>query len=314
MGGVGFAMRSLRLAFMGTPDFAVPALRALARAGHRLVAVYCQSPKPAGRGQQLRKSPVQIEAEAMGVEVRTPKTLRDPEEQARFRALDLDGAVVAAYGLILPQAVLDAPRHGCLNIHGSLLPRWRGAAPIHRAILAGDDETGITIMRMDAGLDTGAMLMKQSLPITDQTTAQTLHDAMAELGAKMIIEALEGMAAGTLQAVPQPEAGVTYAAKLTREDGAIDWRKPAAEIARQVRALTPWPGTYFIFRGEAVKVLIAEAVEGSGGAGALLDEQFTVACGQGGLRLLSVQRAGKAAMEGAAFLRGARVCVGEVLA
>ncbi|MER2519253.1 MAG: methionyl-tRNA formyltransferase [Bdellovibrionales bacterium] len=306
-------MRSLRLAFMGTPDFAVPALRALAQAGHRVAAVYCQPPKPAGRGQQARKSPVQLEAEAMGVEVRTPKTLRDAEEQARFKALDLDVAVVAAYGLILPQAVLDAPKLGCLNIHGSLLPRWRGAAPIQRAMLVGDAETGITIMQMEAGLDTGPMLMRGSLPITDQTTAQTLHDAMAEMGAEMIAQALEGVAAGTLKAVPQPEEGVTYAAKLTREDGAIDWSRPAADIARQARALTPWPGTFFMLRGEPVKILTAEAVEGSGVAGTLLDERFTVACGQGALRLLSVQRAGKAATEGAAFLRGARIGVGETL-
>lgn len=304
-------MRSLRLAFMGTPDFAVPALRALARAGHHIVAVYCQPPKPAGRGQQVRKSPVHIEAEGMGFEVRTPKTLRDSEEQARFAALDLDATVVAAYGLILPQAILDAPKFGCLNIHGSLLPRWRGAAPIQRAILAGDSQTGITIMRMEAGLDTGPMLLTQSLPITEQTTAQTLHDAMAELGADMIVRAVEGVAAGTLEEVPQPEEGVTYAAKLTREDGMIDWAKPAGDLARQVRALMPWPGTFFMLRGEPVKVLAAEAVGGAGSAGLVLDERFTVACGKGALRLLAVQRAGKAVKDGAAFLRGARLGIGE---
>ena len=303
----------LRIAFMGTPDFAVTALEALHQAGHTIVAVYCQPPKPAGRGQQIQKTPVHLAAEALGIEVRTPKTLRDPAEQKKFAALALDVAVVAAYGLILPQAILSAPKQGCLNIHGSLLPRWRGAAPIQRAMLAGDSETGITIMQMDAGLDTGAMLLKDSTPITAQTTAQSLHDALAQMGSRLIVQAMEDLSAGNLRPTAQPETGSTYASKLTREDGKIDWTKPAHDIERQIRALHPWPGCVFSLNGEIIKVLAATIVDQSGTAGTLLDDQFTVACGKQALRLVSLQRAGKTPTDGASLLRGLRMAVGTSL-
>lgn len=308
-------MTPLRLVFMGTPDFAVPALQALHAAGHRIAAVYCQPPKPAGRGQLVHKTPVHVAAEALGLEVRTPRTLRDPAAQQELAAFAPDVIVVAAYGLILPQAVLDLPRLGCLNIHGSLLPRWRGAAPIHRALLAGDSETGITIMQMDAGLDTGAMLLKGSVPIGPTSTASSLHDALAALGAQLILEALGQAAQGTLAPVPQTEDGTCYAAKLTREDGAIDWHKPARELERQVRALSPWPGSYFKLGEEMIKVHTATLCEDIKGApGTLLDEHLTIACGSGALRLTLVQRAGKKAIDGDSFLRGARLPVGQVVA
>ncbi len=303
----------LRLAFMGTPVFAVAALRALQEGGHSLAAVYCQPPKPAGRGHQLQKTPVHLAAEAYGLPVHTPKSLRDPIEAEKFAALQLDVAVVAAYGLILPPAILAAPRHGCLNIHGSLLPRWRGAAPIQRAILAGDTETGITIMQMEAGLDTGPMLLKESVPITPHTTAQTLHDSLAVLGARLIGQTLEDLAHGRLKPEAQPEKGVTYAAKLTREDGIVDWTRPATEIERQIRALTPWPSCSFTLKGESIKIIEAQILPLSGAAGTLLDEDFTVACGQDALRLTRLQRAGKAATDGASLLRGLRLPVGALL-
>ena len=305
--------KPLRIAFMGTPDFAVTALHALHQAGHDIVAVYCQPPKPAGRGQQMHKTPVHLAAEALGIPVHTPKTLRDPVEQENFAALALDVAVVAAYGLILPQAILSAPKHGCLNIHGSLLPRWRGAAPLQRAMLAGDAETGITIMQMDAGLDTGAMLLKDSIPLTPQTTAQSLHDALAQMGGRLIVQALDDLSAGKLKPTPQPESGTTYASKLTREDGKIDWTKHAQEIERQIRALHPWPGCVFLLNGEAIKLLSATVVDASGEAGTLLDDQFTVACGAQALRLTAVQRAGKTPTDGASLLRGLRLPIGSRL-
>ena len=299
-------MTPLRLVFMGTPDFAVPSLRALADAGHELVCVYSQPPRPAGRGQQVQKSPVHRFAEERGIPVRTPKSLRNAEAQAEFAELKADAAVVAAYGLILPQPILDAPRLGCLNVHGSLLPRWRGAAPIQRSILAGDSETGITIMQMDIGLDTGAMLLKDAVPITAETTASSLHDALADMGARLIVQALDGIAAGRLTAEPQPEEGVTYAAKLTREDGRLDWTRDAATVERQVRALTPWPGCWFDIRGERIKVLKAEPAPDAPEAapGTLLDDRLTIACADGAVRLTLVQRPGKAPVDGAAFLRG----------
>ena len=305
-------LMSLRLAFMGTPDFAVPALQALHQAGHEIVAVYCQPPKPAGRGQNVQKTPVHLKAKELGIEVRTPKSLRDAAEQQSFRDLQLDLAIVAAYGLILPQPILDAPRLGCVNIHASLLPRWRGAAPIQRAMLAGDQETGITIMQMEAGLDTGPMLLTETVPITAQTTASRLHDALAVLGAKLITTAIPKLAAGELPTTPQPQDGVTYAAKLTREDGKIDWQQPATVIERQIRALTPWPGTYFMHDLEPLKILQAEVMAQSIAVppGTLLDDQFTIACGQQALRLIMVQRPGKAAMAAAEMLRGLRLPIG----
>ena len=300
----------MRLAFMGSPDFAVPALRALVAAGHEVAAVYCQPPRPAGRGQAVRPCPVHKAAEALGLEVRTPVRLRkDHEAHDAFRGLGLDAAIVAAYGLILPQEMLDAPRLGCLNIHASLLPRWRGAAPIQSAILAGDTESGVTLMQMDAGLDTGAMLLREATPIGPRTTASDLHDALAEIGARLALRALAERPAP----VAQPEEGVTYAAKLTREDGGIDWTLGAGALDRQVRALNPWPGTFTSLNGEVLKVLEAEPAEGIGSPGRVLDDALTIACGSGALRLLRVQRPGRAAMPAEAMLRGHPVPAGTVL-
>lgn len=309
-------MTRLRLAFLGTPDFARVSLEALAAAGHEIAAVYSQPPRPAGRGKKLRPSPVQSCAEVRGWELRTPRRLKDPEDQAAFAALELDVAVVAAYGLILPKAILEAPRLGCLNVHASLLPRWRGAAPIQRAILAGDPETGITIMQMDEGLDTGAMLLQEAIPIGTRTTASELHDALAALGGRLIVEALAGLAEGRLTARPQPEDGVTYAAKLERGEGRLDWREPAQALDRRRRAFAPWPGAWFEAAGERIKVLDSEIVEGGGEAapGQVLDADLTVACGQGALRLATVQRAGKQPMAAAEFLRGFPLAPGTALA
>jgi methionyl-tRNA formyltransferase len=295
---------------MGSPDFAVPALRGLVAAGHTIAAVYCQPPRPAGRGQALRRCPVHVAAEALGLEVRTPARLkRDTDAHAAFAALDLDAAVVAAYGLILPPAMLDAPRRGCLNIHASLLPRWRGAAPIQAAILAGDTCSGITIMRMDAGLDTGPMLLAESVPIGPHTTASTLHDVLAELGARLVLRALDEDPPPR----PQPEDGATYAPKLTRENGGIDWSRGVDFIERQVRALNPWPGTFTGWAGTTLKVLACAPAQADGPPGTVLDSRLTIACGLGAVRLLRVQAPGGAAMYAAAFLRGHQVPAGSVL-
>jgi len=300
--------QTLRLVFMGTPDFAVPSLESLLDAGHAVMSVYCQPPKPAGRGQGFRKTPVHIRAEPLGITVRTPKSLRDPAEQKVLADLKPDAIVVAAYGLILPQAVLDVPRLGCLNIHGSLLPRWRGAAPIHRALLAGDTQTGITIMQMDAGLDTGPMLLWESLPITRKTTGQSLHDSMAALGARLIVSALEDAASNRLRPTAQPTEGVTYADKLTRADGRIDWTKSAEELERQIRALYPWPGSFFTHGDETIKVAHATRVTGSKEPpGTLLDDKMTIACGADALRLDLVQREGRKTVAGDKALRGLRM-------
>ena len=300
----------MRIIFMGSPEFSVPALRALHRAGHEIIAVYCQPPRPAGRGHAVRRCPVHEAAEALGLQVRTPARLRnDVAAQAAFVDLRPDIAVVAAYGLILPQAMLDAPVHGCLNIHASLLPRWRGAGPIQAAILAGDTETGITIMRMDAGLDTGPMLLKEAVPIAATTTAAALHDALAEAGARLILVALDKLPTP----VPQPAEGVTYAPKLTRDDGRIDWSRSAAEIDRQVRALDPWPGTFTMMEGTTLKVLAVRPEPGTGVPGTVLDRALLVACGDSALRLMRVQRPGRAPMDTAAFVRGTPVPAGTVL-
>ncbi|WP_137124950.1 methionyl-tRNA formyltransferase [Roseomonas sp. HF4] len=300
----------MRLAFMGSPGFAVPALRALHAAGHDIAAVYCQPPRPAGRGQRETPCPVHRAALDLGLPVRTPARLkRDAAEHAAFAALGLDAAVVAAYGLILPRAMLDAPRRGCLNIHASLLPRWRGAAPIHAAILAGDAETGITIMRMEEGLDTGPMLLKEAVPIFPATTVQDLHDRLAEAGARLILRALAEDPPG----VPQPEERVTYAPKLTKEDGRIDWQDDAAALERRVRALNPWPGTFFTHAGEQVRVLAARPVPGAGPPGTVLDDAALVACGEGTLRLTRLQRPGRAPLDAEAFLRGFSLARGTVL-
>jgi methionyl-tRNA formyltransferase len=307
----------MKLAFLGTSEFAVPALRALVDAGHEVIAVYTRAPKPAGRGQQERRTPVHELALSLGLLVRTPKSLKSEEEAQAFEALDLDAAVVVSYGHILPRRFLDAPVLGCINIHGSLLPRWRGAAPIHRAILAGDAETGVTTMRMDEGLDTGAMLLAERTPISAADTAETVHDRLAELGARLIVSTLDGLLAKTLEAVPQSEAGVTYAHKLGKEEGALDWRRPAAELERKVRAFHPWPGTWFDFQGERIKVLAAGLALAGGAPGTVSvgrDGFPVVACGIGGLKLLKLQRAGKSAQSADAFLRGFALPAGTVLA
>jgi len=300
----------MRLAFLGSPDFAVPALRALVAAGHEVAMVYAQPPRPAGRGHRETPCPVHRAALELGLPVRTPARLRhNTAEHEAFAALGLDAAVVAAYGLILPKPMLDAPRRGCLNIHASLLPRWRGAAPIHAAILAGDAETGVTIMRMEEGLDTGPMLLKEATPIGPQTTVQALHDTLAEIGARLILRAL----AEDPPAIPQPENGVTYAPKLTKEDGRLDWTQDAAALERRVRALNPWPGTFFAHGGEQIRVLAARVEAGTGAPGTVLDGAALVACGSGALRLTRLQRPGRAAMDAEAFLRGFPLPAGTIL-
>lgn len=305
---------ALRLAFMGTPEFAVPSLAALIAAGHRIVCVYCRPPRPSGRGHEVRPSPVQRFAQGHGLEVRTPASLKPPAEARALAALGLDAAVVAAYGLILPPPVLAAPRLGCLNVHASLLPRWRGAAPIQHAILAGDAETGISIMLMDRGLDTGPVLLRQALPIAADATAGTLHDALAEMGARLIVAALDGLAAGRLAPEPQAETGVTYAPKLGPEDGRLDWSRPAAELERRVRAFAPRPGAWFTHGQARIKVLAAACEAGEVAPGQVLDDRLTVACAGGALRLTRVQRPGKAPLDTAAFLRGTPLAPGTMLA
>ncbi|MQA66921.1 MAG: methionyl-tRNA formyltransferase [Alphaproteobacteria bacterium] len=303
---------SLRVVFMGTPDFAARALAGLINGPHAVVAVYSQPPRPAGRGQAERRSPVHELAEQHGIPVHTPASLKSAEAQAAFaevvRDTGADIAVVAAYGLILPAAVLAAPWLGCVNIHASLLPRWRGAAPIQRAILAGDAETGISIMVVDEGLDTGPVLAREAVAIGPAITCDELHDCLAALGARMINEALTGLEAGTLTPQPQPEDGATYAAKLSREEGRLDWRDGAAALQRRVRAFSPWPGAWFAHGGTRMKVLAAEVAAGKPGAGevpgTVLDASLTVRCGTDSLRLTRVQREGRQPQDSAEFLRG----------
>ena len=285
-------------------------------AGCACTTAISQPPRPAGRGQRPRPSPVQAYAEDKGLAVSTPASLnKDLDAQEAFAALELDAAVVAAYGLILPKRVLEAPRLGCVNIHASLLPRWRGAAPIHRAILAGDRRSGVTIMMVDEGLDSGPVLLSRMVRITSRTTAGSLHDELAMLGCDLVLEALEGLARGRLRPESQPDAGATYAPKLSRNDGRLDWRRPAGELERAVRALDPWPGAWFSHAGETIKVLAAELVGAREGAtpGTLLDTRLTVACGAGALRVLRLQRAGKQAMTAPEFLRGHPLDPGTVL-
>ena len=290
----------MRVIFMGTPDFSVPVLDALVEAGHDVVAAYCQPPRPAGRGKKDRPSPVQARAEALGIEVRHPVSIKGPQELADFAALEADIAVVVAYGLILPQAVLDAPKWGCLNIHASLLPRWRGAAPIHRAILAGDAETGVCIMQMEAGLDTGPVLSRESFAIGDEETTGELHDRLSALGARMIVDAL---ARDDVMAVSQDAEGVTYAAKIDKAEARVDWNLSAAQVSAHIRGLSPFPGAWIEVAGERVKLLGARVVDGSGAAGAVLDG-FTVACGEGAVDITREQRAGKKPMDAAEVLKG----------
>jgi methionyl-tRNA formyltransferase len=291
----------MRIIFMGTPDFSVPVLEALVAAGHEIACVYCQPPRPAGRGKKPRPSPVQARAEALGLPVRHPARLRDPEAQQDFAALQADVAVVVAYGLILPRPVLEAPRHGCLNIHASLLPRWRGAAPIQRAIMAGDAETGVCIMQMEAGLDTGPVLLREALEIGAEETAGDLHDRLSELGARLVTEALARLQGLVPQ--PQPEAGVTYAEKIDKAEARVDWSRPAQEVDRLIRGLSPFPGAWCEIGGERVKLLRSRLAPGSGAPGQVLDG-LTVACGSGAVEILQAQRPGGRALGAAEFLRG----------
>jgi methionyl-tRNA formyltransferase len=307
-------MKKLRLCFMGTPDFAVPALAALLDSSHDLVCVYTQPPRPAGRGNKLSKSAVHRYAEQHGIEVRHPKSLKKAEAQADFAALDLDIAIVAAYGLILPKQILEAPTYGCLNIHGSLLPRWRGAAPIQRAIMAGDTKTGIDIMQMDEGLDTGDILREDTTPITSTTTAQSLHDTLADMGARMVTDVVNDIAMDT-PPTPQPQSndGMTYASMLSRDDGRIDWRQSAQQIERQLRALTPWPGVWCMSGDERLKVHAARITKGSGAPGEIIDKDMTIACGADALTLTSVQPQNRKAMDGRSFINGSKWNLGDRL-
>ncbi|VVT19828.1 methionyl-tRNA formyltransferase [Erythrobacter sp. EC-HK427] len=301
----------MRIIFMGTPEFAVPTLDALVAAGHDVVAVYSQPPSRSGRGKQERPSPVQARAEELGIAVRHPFSLKGAEEQEAFAALQADVAVVAAYGLLLPQPILDAPKHGCLNVHGSLLPRWRGAAPIHRAVQAGDAETGITIMQMEAGLDTGPMLLKAATPIDRKTTGE-LHDELAQLGAGLLIETLAEL--GNIVAEEQDCALAIYAPKIDKAEARLDFTRPAAELERDIRAFAPFPGAWFMLGEERIKLLLAEVVDASGAPGEVLDDRLTIACGEMALRPLKLQRAGKPAMALEDFLRGNPVAAGTTLA
>lgn len=297
----------MRIVFMGTPAFSVPTLIALHEAGHEIAGVYTQPPRPAGRGKQLQPSPVQRAATELGIEVRHPVTLRDMEAHADFLALEPDVAVVVAYGLMLPQPILTGPPAGCLNVHASLLPRWRGAAPIQRAILAGDHVTGVTIMQMERGLDTGPMLATARVPVEDKTSGE-LHEELGEIGARLMIDTLARL--GELKALPQDELGATYAAKIDKAEARIDWSKPAELIEREVRAFAPFPGSWFELDGERIKLLGARVIGVNGAEGTVLDDEFTIACGNAAIRPVTVQRAGKPAMSVEEFLRGKPVPVG----
>jgi len=305
---------ALRLIFMGTPDFAVPALLELAARGHDIAAVYTRAAKPAGRGMDLQATPVERAARGLALPVRTPATLKDAAAQAAFRALAADAAVVIAYGLILPKAVLDAPKLGCFNLHASLLPRWRGAAPINRAIMAGDKETGVTVMKMDEGLDTGAMAMAERVSIGADMTAGDLHDALARLGADVMARALAALERGSLTLTAQPDEGVTYAGKISKDETRIDWAKPWRDVHNHIRGLSPFPGAWFELGGARVKALRSALGEGSGAPGTVLDDKLTIACGAGSVRLTQVQRAGKQPMHVQDFLRGAAVKIGTLIA
>ena len=298
----------LRLIFMGTPEFAVPTLLELVAHGHEVAAVYTRAAKPSGRGMKLQPTPVEQEARRLGIPVFTPATLKTPETLEEFVAHQADAAVVVAYGMILPKTILDAPKLGCFNLHGSLLPRWRGAAPINRAIMSGDAESGVMVMKMDAGLDTGDVAMAERLAITDRMTAADLHDALAPLGADLMVRAMGALERGRLQLTPQSEAGVTYAAKIEKAEARIGWNRPAREVLRHVHGLSPFPGAWceIAIEGEQVrvKILRCELADGPGSPGDVLDEQLTIACGDGAIKILELQRAGKAPMTAADFLRG----------
>lgn len=301
----------MRIVFMGTPDFSVPVLDALVAAGHEIAAVYCQPPRPAGRGKKDRPSPVQQRAEALGLTVRFPVSLKTETARRDFAALEPDIAVVVAYGLLLPQAILDTPLQGCLNIHASLLPRWRGAAPIHRAIMAGDASTGVCIMKMEAGLDTGPVLLRRETAIGPEETTANLHDRLSEIGAQAIVEALDQLE--DLNPVAQSCEGVSYAAKIDKAEARIDWARSAEEVDRLIRGLSPFPGAWFELEGTRVKVLGSRLVEGAGAAGEVLNTALHVACGEGAVALTRLQRAGKAAQDVAVFQTGAQIGVGTLL-
>lgn len=306
----------MRIAFMGSPDFAVPSLQALIKAGHEIACVYTQPPRPAGRGKKLRNTPVHDAALAAGLEVRHPTSLKSDEEKAAFAALNLDAAAVVAYGLILPKAILNAPRLGCINLHGSLLPRWRGAAPMQRAIMAGDKMTGVQTMQMEAGLDTGPVYLTASTPITAEDTAGTLHDRLAEIGAPVLAETLAALEHSGLDAKPQAEDGVTYAYKLGPDDTRIDWTKSAEEVDWQIRGLSPFPGSWFEIDQDGahirVKALMSHYIaDATGTPGQVLDDQLTIACGTGAVRLSRVQKAGKSACATSDFLRGNPITSGD---
>jgi methionyl-tRNA formyltransferase len=304
----------LRLIFMGTPDFAVPTLAAIADAGHEIAAVYTRAPKPAGRGMALQITPVAREAERRGIAVLTPTTLKTPEAQEIFRAHRAEAAVVIAYGLLLPKAILDAVPHGCFNIHASLLPRWRGAAPINRAIMAGDAESGVMVMRMEEGLDTGPVAMTARVAIGADMTAGDLHDELSTQGAKLIVPALEKLAQGALTLTPQASDGVTYAAKIDKSETRIDWQKPWREVHNHIRGLSPFPGAWCEFSGQRLRILRTTRGEGSGSHGKVLDDKLTIACGDGAIRIVQLQRAGKGAMTAEEFLRGVKVPPGATMA
>lgn len=301
----------LRLIFMGTPDFSVPTLLELVAHGHEIVAVYTRAPKPGGRrGLQLQPTPVEEAARRLGVPVLTPKTLKTEEALAEFSAFEADAAVVVAYGMILPQAILDAPKLGCYNLHASLLPRWRGAAPINRAIMAGDAESGVMVMKMDVGLDTGDVAMAERLAITDSMTALDLHDRLSRLGADLMVRAMAALDRGGLQLRKQSEDGVTYAAKIDKAEARIDWSKPARAVLRHIHGLSPFPGAWAELEHARVKILRCELAQGAGAPGEVLDEQLTIACGEGAIRIIELQREGKGRMQAADFLHGTPVKAG----
>jgi len=304
---------TLRLAFMGTPPFSVAPLAALISAGHEIACVYSQPPRPTGRGHAEQKGAVHTFAEANGIPVRTPKSLRNPEAQAAFAALELDAAVVVAYGLILPKPILDAPKLGCVNIHASLLPRWRGAAPIQRAIMAGDTETGVMTMLMDEGLDTGPVLMAERLAIGPEMTGGQLHDALSPLGADLIVRTMAALGRGGIAPQPQSDAGMTYAAKISKDETRIDWTQDAEAIRNRIRGLAPAPAAWTTINGERVKVLKAARAEGSGAPGTALDDALTIACGSGALKLETLQRPGRGPMAAGDMLRGFAVAKGSML-
>jgi len=308
----------LRLVFMGTPDFAVPTLRAIIEHGHVVVAIYTRTPRPAGRGMELQPSPVEHEARRLGIDVLTPKTLRSPETQEAFHTHGADAAVVVAYGLILPAPILDAPPLGCFNLHASALPRWRGAAPINRAIMAGDTQTAVAVMKMAEGLDTGPVALAEPIGIGPDTTAGELHDVLARRGADLMARALDTLEHGSLQLVPQPEAGVTYAAKIEKNETRIDWTKPWKVVHDHCRGLSPFPGAWFEFPGTGapvrIKVLHTTKGEGSGALGTVIDDKLTIACGDGAVRILELQRAGRQPMKAEEFLRGTPLAAGVRLA